>query len=60
MSVKRIMICDVCRKEEDLGVYNPYREKWYIEEIGCHICSKKCFREFITNTIGINKYLTKD
>ncbi len=41
MPVKRIIVCDVCEKEEDFD--NSYREKWYIENI-CHtICSEKCF-----------------
>ena len=41
MPIKRVIVCDVCDKEEDFD--NPYRKKWFIENI-CHtICSVECF-----------------
>ena len=43
MSVYRIIVCDVCDKEERLD--NPYRRKWFIENIVHSICSRKCFNK---------------
>ena len=43
MPYKRIIVCDVCGKKEDLD--NPYRKRWFIENIVNTICSKKCFEE---------------
>ena len=48
MGVRRIIECDVCDKKEDFD--NPFREKWFIENI-CHtICSKECFEKQVKET----------
>jgi len=45
MAVKRIIVCDVCEKQEDFN--NPYRKKWFIENICNTICSEECFEKGI-------------
>ena len=41
--IKRIIVCDVCSKEEDFD--NPWRKRWFIENISYTICSKECFEK---------------
>ena len=53
MPIKKIVICDVCGKQEDFydalhgGSYGM-SEKWYMVNI-CHtVCSSKCYhKEFL-------------
>ena len=42
---KKIIICDICHREEDLTNHNPCRKKWFIENISHSICSIKCFNK---------------
>lgn len=41
MGIKRVIICDICKKEEDYD--NVYRKKWFIENILHSICTERCF-----------------
>lgn len=50
---KRLIICDICKKEENLD--DPYRKKWWIENILHVYCTKKCFMKSVKK--GLNKLL---
>lgn len=43
MGYIRFIVCDVCKKKENLD--EPYRKKWFIENIIHAVCSKKCFEK---------------
>jgi hypothetical protein len=50
--IKRIIVCDVCGKEEQLDV--TWRDMWYRED-GCEqICSEECFKKHYYTPIDVD------